>query len=131
MCLQLRFMYIGRLKRLAKWYLNGGFIYMLAIAVQGRFIGIESFRWTVNSVSGVEALKVLGTRCGNSRYVDVVSANKRIQVELQLNYTDLQKVSSTKFFGVIVDEYLPWKTQRWNFKIYHSKCACPQNSYML
>ena len=82
-------------------------------------------------MSGVEALKVLGTRCGNSRYVDVVSANKRIQVELQLHYTDLQKVSSTKFFGVIVDEYLPWKTQRWNFKIYHSKCACPQNSYML
>ena len=50
---------------------------------------------------------LLGTRYGNAKYVESVPANRDIQVKL--DDTNLQKVSSTKFLGVIIDENLTWK----------------------
>ena len=50
---------------------------------------------------------LLGTRHGNAKYVESVPAYRDIQVKL--DDTNLQKVSSTKFLGVIIDENLTWK----------------------
>ena len=50
---------------------------------------------------------LLGTRNGKAKYVESVPANRDIQVKL--DDTNLQKVSSTKFLGVIIDENLTWK----------------------
>ena len=50
---------------------------------------------------------LLGTRHGNAKYVESVPANRDIQVKL--DDINLQKVSSTKFLGVIIDENLTWK----------------------
>ena len=50
---------------------------------------------------------LLGTRYGNAKYVESVPANRDIQVKL--DDTNLQKVSSAKFLGVIIDENLTWK----------------------
>ena len=52
-------------------------------------------------------LMLLGNHYGNNKYVESVPANKEIQVKL--DDTNLQKVSSTKFLGVIIDEHLTWK----------------------
>ena len=51
---------------------------------------------------------LLGTRYGNAKYMESVQANKEIQVKL--DDTTLQKVSSAKFLGVIIDETLTWKS---------------------
>ena len=51
---------------------------------------------------------LLGTRYGNAKYVESVPANRDIQVKL--GDTNLQKVSSTNFLGVIIDENLTWKS---------------------
>ena len=51
--------------------------------------------------------KQIITRYGNAKYVESVPANRDIQVKL--DDTNLQKVSSTKFLGVIIDENLTWK----------------------
>ena len=50
---------------------------------------------------------LLGTHCGNTKYVESVQANNEIQVKL--DNTNLQRVSSTKFLGVIIDENLTRK----------------------
>jgi len=49
---------------------------------------------------------LMGTRHGNSKYV-TSSADKNITIEL--DNTKLQRVNSTKFLGVIIDENLTWK----------------------
>ena len=46
---------------------------------------------------------LLGTRYGNTKYVESVAANKEIQSKS--DDTNLQKVSSTKFLGAIIDEH--------------------------
>ena len=50
---------------------------------------------------------MLGTRYGNAKYVESVPVNRDIQVKL--DGTNLQKVSSIKFLGVNIDENLTWK----------------------
>ena len=50
---------------------------------------------------------LLGLRYGNAKYVESVPANREKQVKL--DGTNLQKVISTKFLGVIIDENLTWK----------------------
>ena len=53
------------------------------------------------------------------------------EIEVKLDDTNLQKVSSTKFLGVIIDENLTWKSHRWNFKNYYTKCWFSRKVIML